>query len=118
MNGVTVAGGLELMLEAQVGSLKLRGIIDRLDLDADGGLVVTDDFLRAYLDRPELAAIEMDRTVVSFTAGLTLLTALVFTGHVEPKRLVDVSENALYWYFVVASWVPIYLTLYFAPRWL
>lgn len=34
--------GLELMLEAQVGSLKLRGIIDRLDLDADGGLVVTD----------------------------------------------------------------------------
>ncbi len=34
--------GLELMLEAQVGSLKLRGIIDRLELDADGGLVVTD----------------------------------------------------------------------------
>jgi putative RecB family exonuclease len=34
--------GLELLLEAQVGSLKLRGIIDRLDLDADGGLVVTD----------------------------------------------------------------------------
>lgn len=34
--------GLELLLEAQVGTLKLRGIIDRLDLDADGGLVVTD----------------------------------------------------------------------------
>ncbi len=34
--------GLELLLEAEVGSLKLRGIIDRLDLDADGGLVVTD----------------------------------------------------------------------------
>ena len=34
--------GLELLLEAQVGSLKLRGIIDRLELDADGGLVVTD----------------------------------------------------------------------------
>ena len=34
--------GLELRLEAQVGSLKLRGIIDRLELDADGGLVVTD----------------------------------------------------------------------------
>jgi len=34
--------GLELMLEAQVGTLKLRGIIDRLELDADGGLVVTD----------------------------------------------------------------------------
>lgn len=34
--------GLELRLEAQVGSLALRGIIDRLELDADGGLVVVD----------------------------------------------------------------------------
>lgn len=34
--------GLELKLEARVGSLRLRGIIDRLDLAADGELVVTD----------------------------------------------------------------------------
>lgn len=34
--------GLELRLQVQVGSLMLRGIIDRLELDADGGLVVTD----------------------------------------------------------------------------
>lgn len=34
--------GLELRLEAQVGDLTLRGIIDRLDLTADGELVVTD----------------------------------------------------------------------------
>jgi putative RecB family exonuclease len=34
--------GLEIRLEAQVGSLALRGIIDRLELDADGELVVTD----------------------------------------------------------------------------
>jgi putative RecB family exonuclease len=34
--------GLELRLEAQVGSLALRGIIDRLELDPQGGLVVTD----------------------------------------------------------------------------
>ncbi|MBI4884670.1 MAG: PD-(D/E)XK nuclease family protein [Actinobacteria bacterium] len=34
--------GLELRLEAQVGDLTLRGIIDRLELDADGKLVVTD----------------------------------------------------------------------------
>lgn len=34
--------GLELRLEAQVGDLTLRGIIDRLELDDDGGLVVTD----------------------------------------------------------------------------
>jgi putative RecB family exonuclease len=34
--------GIELRLEAQVGDLALRGIIDRLELDADGELVVTD----------------------------------------------------------------------------
>lgn len=34
--------GLELMLEAPVGELTLRGIIDRLDLDEHGDLIVTD----------------------------------------------------------------------------
>lgn len=34
--------GLELSLEADVDGVRLRGIIDRLELDADGELVVTD----------------------------------------------------------------------------
>lgn len=34
--------GVELKLEATIGSLTLRGIIDRLELDADGELVITD----------------------------------------------------------------------------
>jgi putative RecB family exonuclease len=34
--------GLELRLEAEVGSLTLRGIIDRLELDQEGRLVVID----------------------------------------------------------------------------
>jgi len=34
--------GLELKLEARLGDLRVRGIIDRLDLDANGELVVTD----------------------------------------------------------------------------
>jgi putative RecB family exonuclease len=34
--------GLELMLEIELGGVRLRGIIDRLELDADGELVVTD----------------------------------------------------------------------------
>jgi putative RecB family exonuclease len=34
--------GLELRLEAEVDGVLLRGIIDRLELDADGELVVTD----------------------------------------------------------------------------
>ncbi len=34
--------GLELKLEAQVDDIRVRGIIDRLELDDQGGLVVTD----------------------------------------------------------------------------
>ncbi len=34
--------GIELTLEARVGDMRLRGIIDRLDLTADGELVVID----------------------------------------------------------------------------
>ena len=34
--------GIELKLEIELGGVKLRGIIDRLELDADGDLVVTD----------------------------------------------------------------------------
>jgi heme/copper-type cytochrome/quinol oxidase subunit 3 len=46
----------------------------------------------------------------------TVLAVLVVTGPLEGKRYVDLSENCLYWYFVVMTWVPIYLTLYIAPR--
>lgn len=34
--------GTELMLETTVGTMKLRGIIDRLDIDDDGELIVVD----------------------------------------------------------------------------
>ena len=47
-----------------------------------------------------------------------VLAALMFSSHVDKTRFVDVSENSLYWYYIVAWWVPYYLTIYFAPRWL
>jgi cytochrome c oxidase subunit 3 len=51
-------------------------------------------------------------------ADTGVLAALMFTGPISKTRFVDVSENGLYWYFVVLWWIPIYLTVYFAPRWL
>jgi cytochrome c oxidase subunit 3 len=45
-----------------------------------------------------------------------VLTVLMFTGPLEGKRYGDVSENAMYWYFVVLSWLPIYAVVYWAPR--
>ncbi|HUR50259.1 MAG TPA: PD-(D/E)XK nuclease family protein [Acidimicrobiales bacterium] len=40
-NTVT-AVGLEVMMEAQLGTLRLRGIIDRLEIDENGEYVITD----------------------------------------------------------------------------
>jgi cytochrome c oxidase subunit 3 len=45
-----------------------------------------------------------------------VLTALMFTRHVSAKRYGDVSDNAFYWYFVVASWVVLYALIYGVPR--
>lgn len=46
-----------------------------------------------------------------------VLAALMFAGPITGKRFVDVSENAMYWYFVVGAWIPIYVLLYLVPRW-
>jgi cytochrome c oxidase subunit I+III len=45
-----------------------------------------------------------------------VLTALMFTGRIEGTRFVDVYENAVYWYFVVGVWLPLYAVVYVAPR--
>jgi len=45
-----------------------------------------------------------------------VLAILMFTGPVEEHRFVDVEENAVYWYFVVLAWLPIYGVIYWAPR--
>jgi len=54
--------------------------------------------------------------LVTDTWDTTVLDVLFFTGPLEGKRYVDVSENAVYWYFVIASWLPIYAVVYLAPR--
>ena len=47
-----------------------------------------------------------------------VLGALLFTEKgTEPRRMVDTSENSLYWRFVWLSWIPVYLLIYWLPRW-
>jgi heme/copper-type cytochrome/quinol oxidase subunit 3 len=46
-----------------------------------------------------------------------VLTALMFTRHAHGKRFSDVDDNAFYWNFVVLSWLPIYVLIYWVPRW-
>lgn len=54
--------------------------------------------------------------LITDTVDTAVLAALLFTRRFDGRRYVDVSENAMYWYFVVFSWVPIYAVIYLAPR--
>lgn len=65
--------GLELRLSATVGSVTLRGIIDRLELDADGELVITDyktgSVPREQYEQTRLAGVHMYALMVEQTLG-------------------------------------------------
>ncbi|PXW26414.1 cytochrome c oxidase subunit I [Paraburkholderia caballeronis] len=54
--------------------------------------------------------------LITDTVDTAVLAVLLFTGPFEGRRFVDTSENAVYWYFVVLSWLPIYAVVYLAPR--
>jgi cytochrome c oxidase subunit 3 len=46
-----------------------------------------------------------------------VLMCLMFTRHGDnPRRFGDVGDNAMYWNFVVATWIPVYLCIYWVPR--
>jgi cytochrome c oxidase subunit III len=46
-----------------------------------------------------------------------VLTALMFSRHGDnSRRYGDVEDNAMYWNFVVAAWIPLYLCIYWVPR--
>ncbi|RKR31546.1 cytochrome c oxidase subunit I [Paraburkholderia sp. BL17N1] len=54
--------------------------------------------------------------LITDTVDTAVLTALLYTGPFEKRRLLDTSENAVYWYFVVLTWLPIYAVIYLVPR--
>jgi heme/copper-type cytochrome/quinol oxidase subunit 3 len=46
-----------------------------------------------------------------------VLMCLMFSRHGDnPRRYGDVTDNAMYWNFVVATWLPMYVCLYWVPR--
>ena len=54
--------------------------------------------------------------LVSEVVETIVITVLLAVGHTEPKYLVDATDNALYWYFIVLIWVPCYAIIFVAPR--
>jgi heme/copper-type cytochrome/quinol oxidase subunit 3 len=45
-----------------------------------------------------------------------VLILLMFVGPIGGKRFVDISENSIYWNFVIVIWLMVYAVIYIAPR--
>jgi cytochrome c oxidase subunit III len=55
--------------------------------------------------------------LITDLADTLVLLVLMFTRHGRNKRRFgDVQDNAMYWNFVVLTWLPIYACLYGVPR--
>ena len=87
-----------------IRALEFTALNCRWDSDAYGSIV----WLLLGLHTTHLVTDVYDSTV--------LAALFFFSRPLEGRRHVDVSENSLYWYFVVWSWLPIYAVIYLAPR--
>lgn len=64
-----------------------------------------------------LTGFHVAHVTVAILKSLVVLT-LAWKGYFSERRYLGVQANAFYWYFVVLIWIPIYVTLYLAPRFL
>ncbi|MBW3535834.1 MAG: cytochrome c oxidase subunit 3 [Gemmatimonadetes bacterium] len=57
---------------------------------------------------------------LAHVSAVLLKTGVVWSyllqGRVEARRPVPLEANALYWYFVIAVWIPLFTTIYLVPR--
>jgi len=109
-NLVAVQWGLTLMSLLGLALLVLRGfeiatMNVRWDQNAYGSIV----WALLLLHTTHITTDVFDSLV---------LTALVWTKKVDGRKFSDVSDNALYWHFIVWSWALLYLVIYWTPRWL
>jgi cytochrome c oxidase subunit III len=44
-----------------------------------------------------------------------VFTALLFSPNLEQRDLAGASDNALYWYFLTAAWIPLYAIVFLSP---
>jgi cytochrome c oxidase subunit III len=55
--------------------------------------------------------------VVTDLADTIVLLAVMLTRHGNnPRRFGDVEDNVMYWNFVVATWIPVYVCIYWIAR--
>jgi len=56
--------------------------------------------------------------VASVVLKTIVVMVLGYRGYFNERRHLGVQINGLYWHFVVLVWIPLYVVLYWTPRWL
>src|SRR5437868_14106530 len=56
--------------------------------------------------------------LVTGTAENFIMTLWVWLKGMDDKHARDVRVGAVYWYWIVGIWVPLYIIIYFGPRFL
>ncbi|NUS59625.1 MAG: cytochrome C oxidase subunit III [Lysobacter sp.] len=105
-----VRWGLTLMTLLGLGVLVLRAI----EMDA----------LNVRWDRTAYGSIVWALIVLHTFHAITdvfdsgVLATLSWTHDMTGRKFSDVADNAMYWHFIVWSWVALYVVIYWTPRWL
>lgn len=55
--------------------------------------------------------------VVALSLKTLVVGLLAIKGFFHAEERIAVQVNGVYWHFVVAVWVPLYIVLYWVPRW-
>lgn len=55
--------------------------------------------------------------IVTELGETAVITAWLYTHHVGDDQLGDVDDDCIYWTFVILAWLPLYLLVYWVPRW-
>lgn len=56
--------------------------------------------------------------LISEAVEVALMGLWISVDRMDERHQVDVTLTGGYWYWVAGIWIPIYLTVYWAPRWL
>jgi len=56
--------------------------------------------------------------VLSVVLKTIIVAYLAVRGYFNQQRRLGVTVNGLYWHFVVVIWIPLYVVLYWSPRFL
>ena len=54
--------------------------------------------------------------VTAVVLKTVVIHAYIRSGRIEPDRPAPLEANALYWYFVILVWLPLYATIYLSPH--